>query len=91
MPIREIWNHVVELKEVFILRKEKIYPLFREERGDVHEFIEEQLRKEYIGLSKLPQTALVFSKGKKDGKKHMIYNYKYLNGWTINNDGSIII
>ena len=21
----------------------------------------------------------------------MIYNYKYLNGWTINNDGSIII
>jgi len=41
MPIREMWNHVVELKEVFILRKEKIYPLFREERGDVHEFIEE--------------------------------------------------
>jgi len=41
MPIRKIWNYVVELKEVFILRKEKIYSLSREERGDVHEFIEE--------------------------------------------------
>ena len=91
MPIKKMSNHVVELNKVFILRKEKIYPLSREERGDVHEFIEEYQRKEYIRLSKLPQTAPVFSEEKKDRKKHIIYNYRYLNEWTIKNDGSIII
>jgi len=29
------------MKEEFILRKEKIYLLLREERGEIHEFIEE--------------------------------------------------
>jgi len=39
-----------------------MYLLSREEREEIHEFIEEQLRKGYIyiRLSKPPQTALVF-------------------------------
>jgi len=45
----------------------------------VHKFIEEQLRKEYIRLSKSPQTAFVFFVGKKNGKKCMVQNYRYLN------------
>ena len=44
----------------FVLKKEKVYSLSREERGEVHKFIEEQLRKEYIRLLKLPQMASVF-------------------------------
>jgi len=36
------------LKEVFTPRKEKIYPLSREEREEVREFIQEQMRKGYI-------------------------------------------
>jgi len=43
---------VIELKEEFILRKEKVYSLLREERGEVCEFIKEQLRKGYIRPSK---------------------------------------
>ena len=42
-------------------------------------FIVEQLRKEYIRLLKLPQTAPVFFVGKKDEKKRMVQNYRYLN------------
>jgi len=38
----------------------------------VREFIQEQLYKEYIRSSKLPQIALVFFVGKKNGKKHMV-------------------
>ena len=53
-------------------RKEKVYPLSREEQEEMHEFIMEQLRKGYIKLSKLPQTALVFFVGKKDGKKRIV-------------------
>ena len=60
------------MKEEFILRKGKVYPLSREEREEVCEFISEQLRKEYIRPLKLPQTALVFFVGKKDGKKCIV-------------------
>jgi len=43
-------------KDVSIVpRKGKMYPLFREEIREVQEFIEEQLRKEYIRPSKLSQ------------------------------------
>ena len=48
------------MKEGFVIRKREIYPLLREERGNMCEFIDEQLRKRYIRLSKLLQTVLVF-------------------------------
>ena len=67
-------------------RKEKVYLLSREEREEVQEFIFKQLRKGYIRLSKLPQTAPVFFMGKKDGKKRMVQNYRYLNEWTVKNN-----
>ena len=49
------------------------------------EFILEQLRKGYIRPLKSPQTAPVFFIGKKDDKKRMIQDYRYLNEWTIKN------
>ena len=55
-----------------MLRKKRVYPLSREEREEVREFIKEQLRKGYIRPSKLLQTALLFFVGKKDGKKRMV-------------------
>jgi len=45
------------------------YQLSREEREEVHEFIEEQLRKKYIRLLKLFQIVLVFFIRKKNSKK----------------------
>ena len=67
-------------------KKGKIYPLLREEREEVHKFINEQLRKGYIKPSKSPQIALVFFVGKKDQKKQMVQDYRYLNEWTIKNN-----
>ena len=58
----------------------------REKRGEVHEFINKQLRKEYIRLSKLPQMALVFFVRKRDSKKYMVQDYMYLNKWTVKNN-----
>ena len=54
MPTRKVWDHVIEVKEVFVLRKRKVYLLLREEREEVREFVQEQLRKGYIRLSKSP-------------------------------------
>jgi len=49
-----------------------MYLLSREEREEVHEFISEQLKKEYIRPSKSPQMAPVFFIGKKNGKKCIV-------------------
>ena len=86
MPTQKIWDHAINMKEGFVPRKGKVYLLSREEREEVHEFIQEQLRKEYIKLLKSPQTAFVFFIGKKDGKKRMVQDYRYLNEWTIKNN-----
>jgi len=48
MLTRKVWDHTIDVKEGFVLRKGKMYPLSREERKEVREFIKEQLRKEYI-------------------------------------------
>ena len=86
MPTRKLWNHTIDVKKGFMPRKGKVYPLSREEREEVREFVKEQLRKEYIRPSKSPQTVLVFFVGKKDGKKRMVQDYHYLNEWTIKNN-----
>jgi len=86
MPTRKIWDHAIELKKRFALRKDKVYLLSREEREKVREFIQEQLRKRYIQPSKLSQIALVFFVEKKDGKKWIVQDYWYLNEWIIKNN-----
>jgi len=48
MPMRKVWDYVIEVKEGFVPRKGKVYLLSREEREEVREFIKEQLWKEYI-------------------------------------------
>ena len=69
-----------------MLRKGKVYPLSREEREEVREFIQEQLRKGYIQPSKSLQMAPVFFVEKKNRKKQMVQDYRYLNEWTIKNN-----
>ena len=63
------------MKEEFVPRKGKVYPLLREEREEMHEFISKQLRKEYIRPSKLPQMVPVFFVGKKNRKKRIVQDY----------------
>jgi len=84
--MRKVWDHAIEIKEGFVPKKGKVYLLSREEREEVRKFIREQLRKGYIQLSKLLQMALVFFIGKKDRKKRMVQDYRYLNEWTIKNN-----
>ena len=57
------------MKEGFVPRKEKVYPLSREEKEEMHKFINKQLRKGYIRPSKSSQMVPVFFVGKKDEKK----------------------
>ena len=89
MLIKKVQDYIIETKEGFVPRKEKVYLLSREKREKVHKFIEEQLRKEYIRSSKLSQIASMFFIEKKNNKKYMVQNYYYLNKWTIKNNYSL--
>ena len=86
MLMKKVWDYAIDVKEGFIPRKGKIYLLLREEREEIREFVKEQLQKGYIQLSKSPQTVLVFFVGKKNKKKQMVQDYRYLNEWTIKNN-----
>jgi len=91
MPMRKLWNYTIEVKKGFVPRKGKVYPLLREEREEVREFVKEQLRKGYIRPSKSLQMTPVFFVGKKDGKKRMVQDYRYLNEWTIKNNYPLLL
>jgi len=53
--------------------------LSKEVREEIHKFIEEQLRKGYIRLSKSLQIVPVFFVEKKYSKKYTVQDYRYLN------------
>ena len=91
MPTRKIWDYTINMKEEFVPKKRKVYPLLREEREKMHKFINEQLRKGYIRPSKLPQMVLVFFVGKKNGKKRMVQYYWYLNEWMVKNNYLLLL
>jgi len=78
MPTRKPWDHAINLKEDFVPKKGRTYLISRQEKEEVREFVEEQLRKEYIRPSKSPQTSPVFFVGKKDRKKRMVITNGYL-------------
>jgi len=86
MLTRKIWDHAIDLKKTFKLQKGKIYLLSKNKREEVQNFVEDQLRKEYIKPLKSPQTLPVFFVGKKDGSKQMVMNYRNLNSQTVKNN-----
>ena len=57
-----------------------------EEQKEVSEFVNEQLAKGYICLSKSEQTSPIFFVPKKDGRKQMVQDYRYLNEHTVWNN-----
>jgi len=86
MPMRKVWDHAIDLKEMFVPQKGRIYPLSKTKRKEVQSFVEDQLRKEYIRLTKSSQMSLVFFVGKKDRKKRMVMDYYSLNNQMIKNN-----
>ena len=48
MSMKKTWDHAIDLREGFVPKKGKIYPLSRVEREKVQEFVKDQLRKRYI-------------------------------------------
>ena len=84
--MRKIWDYTIDLKKMFKPRKERIYPLSKNKREEVQNFIEDQLRKEYIRPSKSSQMSLVFFVSKKDREKRIVMDYCNLNNQIVKNN-----
>src|SRR5437660_12588754 len=69
-----------------MLKKGYIILMSDEELKEISAFIKDQLAKGYICPLKSLQTSPVFFIPKKDGKKHMVTNYWYLNKGIICNN-----
>jgi len=91
MPTRKVWDHAIDLKEMFKPQKGRIYPLSKNEREEIQNFVEDQLRKGYIRFSKSPQTSPVFFVGKKDRGKRMVMDYHNLNDQTVKNNYPLLL
>jgi len=79
MPVRKVWDHMIDLNDDFKASKARVYPLSRNEKEEVQKFVDEHLKKGYIRPSKLPQMSPVFFVDKKDGGKRMVMDYRRLN------------
>ena len=79
MSLWKPWDHAIDLKDTFKPKKGRIIPLSLQEQEELTTFLDDQLKKGYIRPSKFPQTSPVFFMPKKDGKKHMVQDYWYLN------------
>jgi len=91
MPMRKIWDHAIDLKKIFKPKKRRIYPLSRDKRKEVQNFIEDQLRKGYIRPSKSSQMLPVFFIKKKDRGKRIIMDYYNLNDQIVKNNYSLLL
>ena len=76
---------------MFKPKKGRIYPLSKNEREEVQNFVNDQLRKGYIRPSRSPQTSPVFFVGKKNGSKRMVMDYYSLNDQTMKNNYPLLL
>ena len=91
MPTRKIWDHTIDLKEIFKLQKGRIYPLSKNKKEEVQNFVDNKLRKGYIRPSKSPQTLPVFFVSKKDRSKRIVMDYYSLNKQTVKNNYPLLL
>ena len=59
MSIRKIWDYTIDIKEGFMLRKGKVYPLSREERGSIGIYQGIVKKRVYQALEVAPNNASV--------------------------------
>ena len=85
LPPHQPFDHTIDLKETFVPKIAKVYPLNPKEKETCAAFIEEHLKTGCIVLSKSPQASPFFFVPKKYGSLHPCQNYRYFNSHTICN------
>jgi hypothetical protein len=85
-PESRPWDHAIDLKEDFVPRDCKIYPLTPDEQKKMDDFLDENLKKGYIRPSTSPMASPFFFVAKKDADAlRPCQDYRLLNEGTIKN------
>jgi hypothetical protein len=85
-PPSQIWDHAIKLKpNAPASLPSKLIPLSQAEQEELHKFIVEQTKRGTIRPFKSPYEARFFYIKKKDGKLHLVQDYRPINQWTIQN------
>ena len=85
LPPHRMFDHAIDLKDTFVLKIIKVYPLNPVKKEACKAFVEEHLKTGCIVPFKSPQAALFFFIPKKDGILCPCQDYRYLNSCTIQN------
>ena len=85
LPPHQSFDHTIDLKDTFVPKIAKVYPLNPKEKETCATFVEKHLKTGRIVLSKSPQASSFFFVPKKDGSLHPCQDYHYLNSHTIRN------
>ena len=85
LPPRQPFDHGIELKETFIPKVAKSYPMNPKEMEACKAFINEHLKSGKIRKSQSPQASPLFFVQKKDGGLRPCQDYQYLNEHTVKN------
>ena len=85
LPPRRPFNHGIELKETFIPKVAKSYPMNPKETEACKAFINEHLKSGKIRKSWSPQASPFFFVQKKDGGLRPCQDYRYLNEHMVKN------
>ena len=85
LPPRRLFDHGIDLKETFVPRMAKSFPMNPKELEACREFIDENLKAGKIWKSQSPQVSPFFFVQKKDGGLQPCQDYQYLNEHTVKN------
>ena len=85
LPPHQSFDHPIELKDSFIPKIAKVYPLNPAKKEACKAFIDEHLKTRCIVPSKSPQAAPFFFILKKDETLRPCQDYRYLNSHTVHN------
>ena len=85
LPPRQPFDHGIDLKETFVPKVAKTYPMNPKEMEACKAFIDKHLKSGKIRKSRSPQASPFFFIQKKDGGLHPCQDYWYLNEYTVKN------
>ena len=85
LPKHQPWDHEIKLKEGETPKFFPIYHSSYQQLQTLKEYINENLRKEYIRASESPAGYPLFFVPKKNGKERPVIDYRQLNDITIKN------
>ena len=85
LPPRQDFDHAIDLKDSFVPKVAKLYPLNPQELDACTVFVEENLQTGRIRPSKSLQASPFFLVKKKDSKLRPVQDYCYLNEYTVKN------